>query len=343
MKDPTRIPSLMATLQEVWEAQPHLSLPLLLHQLQGAGITATSTDDDLAELLQHQLATHPLFITDANLTHRAYIVETTSPARRIILSGNSITVLPLAGSSAYSVHSHPRAQKLASPINETPPVTPGQRTTSTTYPTVTGHTRLRPHIPPADSQNHPIAPHTRRPRPNPHPEILQPTAWQFTKVRTCRVSHPLVIIGEGSIPHRLGVVTNISLADFPAELADIKRGLDVLAISRRAPSTNATDGLKTPLSTCASARSFAPENLEQQEWLFRCSDGTLALLGRRLTVFSFERRALSVSNFRWVRGCFQVDNPVEPHGPAGPLNLRIHTENVGPYLFSSIEWVIRTR
>lgn len=333
----------MATLQEVWEAQPHLSLPLLLHQLQVAGMTTTSTDDDLTELLQRQLDTHPLSITDADLTHHAYIIETTSPARRIILSGNSIAVLPLAGSSAYSKHSHPRAQKLAAPINTAPPATPGQRNTSANHLTATGHTRSRSYIPPTDSRAHPTAPHTRRPRSNPHSEILQPTAWQFTRVRTCRVSHPLVIIGEGDIPHRLGVVTSISLADFPAELADIKRGLDVLAIMHRAPSANVANGLKTLLNTCTPASFFTPEDLKQQEWLLRCSDGTLALLGRRLTVFSFERRALSVSNFRWVHGCLQVNNPVELGSPAGPSDLKIETEDTGTYLFSSIEWIIRTR
>lgn len=311
MKDPTRIPSHMATLQEVWEAQPHLSLPLLLHQLQVAGITATSTDDDLAELLQHQLATHPLFMTDANLTHRAYIVETTSPARRIILSGNSIAVLPLAGSSAYSMHSHPRAQKLAAPINETPPATPGQRTS-------TGK---------------------RAPLPHSSPEVPQPTAWHFSSVRTCRVSYPLVIIGEGSISHHLGVVTSISPASFPAEFADISQGiLPWIPLPGTASSDLASSDLTSPSSG--------------EERLFHCTDGTLILLGRRFVVFSIRRRAVSTSASPWSR----ADIRVTEHAPSShslnttaPLRtdtryeLVIETPQGETYISPALDWAIRTR
>ena len=118
------------------------------------------------------------------------------------------------------MHSHPRAQKLAAPINETP-------------------------LPPRPAHLN------RKARPLPHssPEVPQPTAWHFSSVRTCRVSYPLVIIGEGSISHHLGVVTSISPASFPAEFAEISQGiLPWIPLPGTASSDLASSDLTSPSS-----------------------------------------------------------------------------------------------
>lgn len=59
MKDPSRIPPVVAQLQKVWEAQPDLALPTLLGILGNRGIGWGSTDEDLVEALNTMYTENP--------------------------------------------------------------------------------------------------------------------------------------------------------------------------------------------------------------------------------------------------------------------------------------------
>ena len=294
MKDPTRIPSLMAELQAVWEAQPNRTLPLIIQQLQAAGMSPASTDADLHELLRDQLATRPHSLSATDLDENAYILETENPARRIVLAHHTVTILPLSGSSAYAARSVARVKKLNSPINSSP-------------------LRIR-----AQGKETPA---------------LQPTSWLFSSIRTCRVSQPLVLLDSDGIPHHLGVIASITLADFPAADSDISAGLLPAIRSNRSGTIPWT--LNRPTQR---------EDLTNQEWLFRLQDGTLVLLGRWSVAFTLDRRKLSTKARAWANAKLELLTPT----PSEDLNKEATTLTVtapgGQKIISGIvEWGIRVR
>lgn len=331
VKDPTRIPALIAELQAAWEAQPNLPLPRLLHELQAAGMSPTSTDEDFSALLQHRLATHPGFITDVNLTHRTFTVETTNPSRRVILAHHSATILPLAGNSAYVNRNGSRAQKLISPINQPPPATPVRRAHRVKNPSQ-NHTLKRARQS-RHRHKHSEANQSPRLHDSNHATTppLQPTAWTFSTIRSCRVSHPLVLVDNNDIPHHLGVVTSITAADFPADLADIERGL-------------------LPTLSGPNWSALSSSDLPGQEWLFRCADGSLVYIGRWLVVFSFRRRDLTATTHTWTHARIAIDDPATSYdqeasktGPETSKTLVIHLAEGGSMRFSPLDWAIRVR
>lgn len=294
MKDPTRIPSLIAELQAVWEAQPNQTLPLLIHQLQAAGISVTSTDDDFLELLRAQLAIRPNSLTAADLSENAYIVETENPIRRVVIAHNSVTILPLSGSSAYAVRPSTRARRSNPPIARSAP---------------------------------------RKAPTNLSISALQPTAWQFSSVRACRVSQPLVLLDSDGIPHHLGIVTSITVADFPASYADISAGL--LPAIRSNNSADSPWNLEQPTSF---------KDLANQEWLFRLSDGALILLGRWLVVFAFNRRKLSTAAHSWVQAKLEVLEPAQDDElGTEAVTLKVTDAGNKDVVSGAVDWAIRVR
>ncbi|KGM18062.1 hypothetical protein [Corynebacterium auriscanis] len=287
MKDPTRIPQLIAELQSVWEALPDVPFAQLVHQLQAAGMSITSTDDDVRELFQRQLCAHPSALDQSALANRAFIVQTESPSRRIILSRSSVAVVPVAGSSAYISRSLNRAEKLT-PIKE------------------------------ARASTHPVNKHDEH--------VLHPTVWQFCSIRTCRVSSPLVLLDANGISHHLGVVTSIAVAGFPAEHADI-----------------ATSSVETLCGALQGAMPVTPQLLDNQEWLIRCTDGSLVLLGRWLVVFSFRRRTLSSSAHPWTRAEFSSGEAAAVPDQGLDAGFSVDLANGQSMQFGQVDWVIRVR
>lgn len=99
MKDPSRIPRVVAQLQQVWEAQPDLSLPTLLGILGNRGIGWGSSDEDLIVALEMMYAENPGEIrggsrkTDPEReVPGRFLVETESPAYRITVDPFRVSV-----------------------------------------------------------------------------------------------------------------------------------------------------------------------------------------------------------------------------------------------------------
>ena len=294
MKDPTRIPSLIADLQAVWEAQPNQTLPLLIQQLHVAGMSATSTDNDLHELLRTQLTRRPPSLSATDLSENAYLVEAENPVRKIVLAHHSVAILPLSGSSAYAARPITRARKSSSPTNKSAPNKAlGKRNIS----------------------------------------ALQPTAWQFSSIRTCRVSQPLVLLDADSSPHHLGIVTSITVADFPAGYADISAGL--LPAIRSNRSADSPWDLKQTTTF---------EHLGNQEWLFRLNDGTLILLGRWLVVFTLDRRKLSTATCSWNRARLdKLESAPDNIQGLEAVKLTVSVSGNKDFVSGPVDWAIRVR
>lgn len=64
MEDGTRIHETLLALRRVWEAQPGLSFAQITSGLEMQGMGLNSTDSEVRELLEAQLATHPLRLED---------------------------------------------------------------------------------------------------------------------------------------------------------------------------------------------------------------------------------------------------------------------------------------
>ena len=284
----------MAELQAVWEAQPNQTLPLLIHQLQAAGMSVTSTDDDFRELLRAQLAIRPNSLSATDLSENAYIVETENPTRRILIAHNSVAILPLSGSSAYAARPSTRARRSNPPVARSDP---------------------------------------RNASSNLSISALQPTAWQFSSVRACRVSQPLVLLDSDNIPHHLGIVASITVADFPANYADISTGL--LPAIRSNDSAGSPWNLEQPTSF---------KDLANQEWLFRLNDGTLILLGRWLVVFALNRRELSTITHSWVQAKLEGPEPTQDDElGTEAVTLKVTNSGNKDVVSGAVDWAIRVR
>lgn len=88
--DPTRIPKLIAALQETWEGQPDLTLPAFLGMLHNRGLSWASSEEELLELLSQVQAEHPPLI-DGPLN--APVVFTTSSPRFSVTMTPSLVVV----------------------------------------------------------------------------------------------------------------------------------------------------------------------------------------------------------------------------------------------------------
>lgn len=64
MEDPTRIPSLLARLQDLWEGQPDLSLGQLIAVLQHRGVSWSTPDEEAEVVIDGLLHEHPALIDD---------------------------------------------------------------------------------------------------------------------------------------------------------------------------------------------------------------------------------------------------------------------------------------
>ena len=62
MHDPTRIPQLIAALQEAWEGQPDLSFAQLVGVLENRGLRWGTSDTELLEMLGELSSEHPSLI-----------------------------------------------------------------------------------------------------------------------------------------------------------------------------------------------------------------------------------------------------------------------------------------
>jgi len=94
VKDPLRIPGVLAALGRAWEAQPDLTLPQLYGQLESRGIAWNSTDDEVTTALDDLTADHPARLADipgAPETTRVLVV-TEQPDQRITVDGTRIAV-----------------------------------------------------------------------------------------------------------------------------------------------------------------------------------------------------------------------------------------------------------
>ncbi|QNQ89584.1 hypothetical protein GP475_02250 [Corynebacterium poyangense] len=101
LPDPTRIPRVLAELQEVWEAQPELSFPMLCNVLTNHGMTWGSSDEDLSRLLTHLASVRPSRIPkdDRGRAQHTYLVETESPQASVTISPRKVIVRRHAGST----------------------------------------------------------------------------------------------------------------------------------------------------------------------------------------------------------------------------------------------------
>lgn len=64
MEDPTRIPRLLASLQDLWEGQPDLTLGQLIAVLQHHGVSWSTPDEEAAAVIDGLLYEHPALIDD---------------------------------------------------------------------------------------------------------------------------------------------------------------------------------------------------------------------------------------------------------------------------------------
>lgn len=94
MKDPTRIPAVIATLQQVWEAQPDRTLAQLWGTLENRGLGWATSDTELVDLLSSELGVHPLELRQGQLREHYAVADTESPRRRVTLDpvGGRVTV-----------------------------------------------------------------------------------------------------------------------------------------------------------------------------------------------------------------------------------------------------------
>ena len=64
MEDPTRIPRILADLQDLWQGQPDLSLGQLIAVLQHRGVGWATTDQDASAIVSELANEHPSLIDD---------------------------------------------------------------------------------------------------------------------------------------------------------------------------------------------------------------------------------------------------------------------------------------
>ena len=88
--DPTRIPKLIARLQDAWEGQPDLTLPAFIGALQNRGLSWGSTEAELLAILDEVAAEHPPLLVP---THEgAVYIATDEPKLTVTLTGSTAVV-----------------------------------------------------------------------------------------------------------------------------------------------------------------------------------------------------------------------------------------------------------
>lgn len=90
MKDPTRIPAVLAALRTAWEGQPDLELSELWGILQNRCVSWGTTDEQLVEILAQVSAEHPNHLV-ADAQHLA-VIDTVEPRRRVSVAGEWVVV-----------------------------------------------------------------------------------------------------------------------------------------------------------------------------------------------------------------------------------------------------------
>lgn len=92
MKDPTRIPAVLAALQRAWEGQPDLNLASLWGVIENHGIGWGSGDDELVAVLGALSRRHPARVTSPE--NVLVVADTAHPLRRITVDpvGRRVTV-----------------------------------------------------------------------------------------------------------------------------------------------------------------------------------------------------------------------------------------------------------
>lgn len=101
MKDPGRIPLVLAELQRTWEGQPDLSLPTLFGILDNHGIGWGSEDAELIDALREMARRHPSQVRgyaratspdNGQEVPGRFLVETQSPAYRVTVDPFRVSV-----------------------------------------------------------------------------------------------------------------------------------------------------------------------------------------------------------------------------------------------------------
>lgn len=89
MQDPTRIPKILAALQEVWEGQPDLSLGQLFGVLGNRGLGWDSTDAEALAVLQQLSQEHPSLVDN---TSAPITFTTVEPHLQVTLVDGNVVV-----------------------------------------------------------------------------------------------------------------------------------------------------------------------------------------------------------------------------------------------------------
>lgn len=101
MRDPSRIPHVIAQLERTWEAQPDLSLATLFGILANRGIGWGTGDEELIEALAELHREHPGEVTGysrasaptlGDAVRARFLVETEAPAHRVTVDPYRISV-----------------------------------------------------------------------------------------------------------------------------------------------------------------------------------------------------------------------------------------------------------
>ncbi|WP_080793375.1 hypothetical protein [Corynebacterium pacaense] len=107
MKDPTRIPFVIAELQATWEGQPDVSLSTLFGMLANRGIGWGSEDEELVAALREMRGRNPAMIsgysrlaapTPVQAVTARYVIDTISPQHRITIDPFRVCVRGVDGS-----------------------------------------------------------------------------------------------------------------------------------------------------------------------------------------------------------------------------------------------------
>lgn len=89
--DPWRIPPIMAALRDTWEAQPELSFAELLDVLHNHGLQWSTSDEDLAKLLEHLNADIPATVPRrAGKASGTFIVRTSEPDLQVTIDPTTV-------------------------------------------------------------------------------------------------------------------------------------------------------------------------------------------------------------------------------------------------------------
>lgn len=90
--DPTRIPVIMAALEQVWRGQADLPLAAIWQELELRGVSASTMDEELLETLSELHKQAPSEV-QVGSTPRLVLIETESPRRWLTLDAQAGTVV----------------------------------------------------------------------------------------------------------------------------------------------------------------------------------------------------------------------------------------------------------